>query len=146
MSDLLMLYGMMLYQEYAITLTGGMDKLATLCQNKNILLPTWAPPCCLFPFLTNHPITTKTIKSITSFPAVLGIIKVAIIILHLVFAMTETRLENIEDKFSIISVPVRLTTIYCFTMFNIIMEDIMAGNKTRLIGTFLLIQYVLFDS
>ena len=31
-------------------------------------------------------------------------------------------------------------------MFNIIMEDIMAGNKTRLLGTFLLIEYVLFDS
>ena len=144
--DLVLVHGMMVYQDYAITTSGGVDNIATLCQKRNMLLPTWAPPCCLLPFLTNHSITTKTIKSITSFPAVLGSLKLTIIIFYMICFLTSMSLDSVENILSIISVPITITTIYCFTMFNIIMEDIMAGNKTRLLGTFLLIKYVLFDS
>ena len=144
--DLVLVYGMMVYQDYAIKPSGGVDNIATLCQKRNILLPTWAPPCCLLPFLTNHSITTKTVKSITSFPAVLGSLKLTTIIIYIICFLTNCKLDSLENIVSIISVPVTITSIYCFTMFNIIMEDIMAGNKTRLLGTFLLIEYVLFDS
>merc|ERR1712013_724562 len=144
--ELVMLYGMMLYQKFIITHAGGLNNLSSLCQTRNMILPTWAPPCCLFPFLVNKPITTKTIKSIIMFPAILSSIKIASISIQIFHSLSNIRLESIEFIFSIISIPLTITTIYCFTMLNIIMEDIMAGNKTRLLGTFLLIQYVLFDS
>jgi hypothetical protein len=144
--DLVLVYGMMVYQDYAITTSGGVDNIATLCQKRNILLPTWAPPCCLLPFLTNHSITTMTIKSITGFNAVLGSLKLTLIIFYIIYFLTICKLASIENILGIISVPITIISIYCFTMFNIIMEDIMAGKNTRLLGTFLLIEYVLFDS
>ena len=144
--ELVMLYGMMLYQRFIITHAGGLNNLSSLCQTRNMILPTWAPPCCLFPFLVNKPITTKVIKSIIMFPAILSSIKIASISIQIFHSLSNIRLESIEFILHIISIPLTITTIYCFTMLNIIMEDIMAGNKTRLLGTFLLIQYVLFDS
>jgi len=144
--DLVMLYGMMHYQHYTISISGGMEMMATSCQKKNILLPTWAPPCCLIPFFPGPSVTTKTLKIITSFPVVLGTVKLASVFLHVMYGLTVYTPDGIGNILSIISVPVTITTMYCFTMFNIIMEEIMEGNKTRLLGILLLVEYVLFDS
>ena len=91
--DLVLVYGMMVYQDYAITTSGGVDNITTLCQKRNILLPTWAPPCCLLPFINNHYITTKIIKSITSFPAVLDSLKLTIIIFYMISILTNMRMD-----------------------------------------------------
>ena len=51
-------------------------------------------------------------------------------------------LDNIHN---ILGIPVGLVTIYFYTMFNFVMNKVMAGNSKRFIGVILLLEFILFD-
>ena len=51
-------------------------------------------------------------------------------------------LDNIHNM---LGIPVGLVTIYFYTMFNFVMNKVMAGNSKRFIGVILLLEFILFD-
>ena len=52
---------------------------------------------------------------------------------------------SLDNLHNVIGIPVGLITIYFYTMFNFVMNNVMAGNSKRFIGVILLVEFILFD-
>ena len=143
----MLVYGILLYQKLVIFISDGVNGVVSTCQKKKITLPTWAPPCCLFPFLPTVEVTARNLSFITTVPMFLLSIKIFNMIIQIIGGVsTDLSFESFEGIITTISLLLTIFTIYNFTMFNIIIENVLEGDKRRFLGVLLLVEYILFDS
>ena len=56
-----------------------------------------------------------------------------------------TNFLALDNLHNILSFPIGLLAIYAYTMFNVLMNEVLEGNSKRFLGIVLLLQFVLFD-
>ena len=82
-------------------------------------------------------------------PILLLIMKITILAIDLIFLIIGFKPSGdfiaYDNLHNIISFPVGLLAIYCYTMFNFMMNDCLEGNSKRFLGIILLIEFILFD-
>ena len=82
-------------------------------------------------------------------PILLLIMKITILAIDLIFLILGFKPSGdfiaYDNLHNIISFPVGLLAIYCYTMFNFMMNDCLEGKSKRFLGIILLIEFILFD-
>ena len=113
------------------------------------MLPIGSPPfICLLP-CRKPAVTSANLNMMVFAPVLLLIVKIAILVIDLVFLMISYKPSGnfiaYDNLHNIIAFPVGLLAIYCYTMFNFIMNDCLEGNNKKFLGIILLLEFILFD-
>ena len=147
--EIVICFGLVTFMRLCVLICGGKKNVVSLCEKGGVRLPVGSPPLvCLLP-CTKPEISLTNLRAVMAAPLLLLGVKIAMLTVDLVFLITGytpsgdfIALDNIHN---IISFPVGLLGIYSYTMFNVVMNDVLAGNSRRYVGVILLVEFILFD-
>merc|ERR1712106_332689 len=141
--------GLVKFTQLSILLCGGQENIVSFCRKRKIMLPIGSPPfICLLP-CRKPGVSRSNLNLMVFAPFLLLIVKILILCIELVFLLIGYTPSGdfiaYDNLHNIIAFPVGLFTIYCYTMFNFIMNDCLEGNNKRFLGIVLLLEFILFD-
>lgn len=147
--EIVICFGLVMFIQLSILLCGGRENIISFCRKKKIMLPIGSPPfICLLP-CKKPGVTSAKLNMMVFAPVLLLIVKIAILTIDLVFLMISYKPSGsfiaYDNLHNIIAFPVGLLAIYCYTMFNFIMNDCLEGNNKKFLGIILLLEFILFD-
>jgi len=147
--EIIICIGLVKFIQLSVLLCGGHDNLVNLCRKRNTKLPIGSPPfVCLLPF-RKPKVSRMNLNLMIFAPALLLVVKIIILVIDLIFLcigyIPSGDFIAYDNLHHIIAFPVGLFAIYCYTMFNFIMNDCLEGNNKRFLGIILLLEFILFD-
>ena len=147
--EIIICIGLVKFIQLSVLLCGGHDNLVNLCRKRNTKLPIGSPPfVCLLPF-RKPKVSRMNLNLMIFAPALLLAVKIIILVIDLIFLcigyIPSGDFIAYDNLHHIIAFPVGLFAIYCYTMFNFIMNDCLEGNNKRFLGIILLLEFILFD-
>jgi len=147
--EIIICVGLVKFIQLSILLCGGHDNLVSLCRKRNTKLPIGSPPfICLLP-CRKPKVSRMNLNLMIFAPALLLVVKIIILVIDLFFLcigyIPSGNFIAYDNLHHIIAFPVGLFAIYCYTMFNFIMNDCLEGNNKRFLGIILLLEFILFD-
>eukprot|EP00092_Neocalanus_flemingeri_P074780 GFUD01092537.1.p1 GENE.GFUD01092537.1~~GFUD01092537.1.p1 ORF type:complete len:334 (+),score=76.03 GFUD01092537.1:119-1120(+) len=147
--EIVICLGLVKFIQLSIIICGGPENIVSFCKKRKIKLPIGSPPfVCFLP--CRKPEVTRTKLNILVFaPILLLVVKICMLAIDLIFLSIGYHPSGdfiaYDNLHNILSFPVGLIAIYCYTMFNFIMNDCMEGNSKRFLGIILLVEFILFD-
>jgi len=147
--EIIICIGLVKIIQLSVLLCGGHDNLVNICRKRNTKLPIGSPPfVCLLPF-RKPKVSRMNLNLMIFAPALLLAVKIIILVIDLIFLcigyIPSGDFIAYDNLHHIIAFPVGLFAIYCYTMFNFIMNDCLEGNSKRFLGIILLLEFILFD-
>jgi len=147
--EIIICIGLVKIIQLSVLLCGGHDNLVNICRKRNTKLPIGSPPfVCLLPF-RKPKVSRMNLNLMIFAPALLLVVKIIILVIDLIFLcigyIPSGDFIAYDNLHHIIAFPVGLFAIYCYTMFNFIMNDCLEGNSKRFLGIILLLEFILFD-
>jgi len=141
--------GLVKFTQLSILLCGGQENIVSFCRKRKIMLPIGSPPfICLLP-CRKPGVSRLNLNLMVFAPFLLLIVKIVILCIELAFLLIGYQPSGdfiaYDNLHNIIAFPVGLFAIYCYTMFNFIMNDCLEGNNKRFLGIVLLLEFILFD-
>ena len=147
--EIVISFGLVKFIQLSIILCGGSENIVSFCRKRKILLPIGSPPFVCFLACRKPEVTRAKFDLMVFAPILLLIMKITILAIDLIFLIVGFKPSGdfiaYDNLHNIISFPVGLLAIYCYTMFNFMMNDCLEGNSKRFLGIILLIEFILFD-
>merc|ERR1711892_1297359 len=136
--------GLVKFTQLSILLCGGQENIVSFCRKRKIMLPIGSPPfICLLP-CRKPGVSRLNLNLMVFAPFLLLIVKIVILCIELAFLLIGYQPSGdfiaYDNLHNIIAFPVGLFAIYCYTMFNFIMNDCLEGNNRRFLGVVLLLK------
>lgn len=147
--EIVLSFGLVKFLQFSSTLCGGKDNLVLYCADRDLLLPIGSPPfVCLLP-CTKPSVTKYKLSLVMWGPSILFGLKVGILavdLLHLFIGYTPSGyFLDVDNIGNILNIPAGLGAIYCFNIYVSIINECLVDNTKRLLGTVILVEYILFD-
>lgn len=147
--EVVICFGLVKFIQLSIIMCGGSDNIVSFCRKRKIMLPIGSPPFICFLPCRKPGVTRAKFNLMVFAPILLLIVKIAILSIDLIFLIVGYKPSGdfiaYDNLHNIIAFPVGLIAIYCYTMFNFIMNDCLEGNNKRFLGIVLLLEFILFD-
>ena len=139
----------MKYLKFTLDLCSGKNAITKYCKEKEIPLQIGAPPfVCLQP-CSNVQLTKKRLSVVLWGPRFLLSIKCLIFtvdVVHLLVGYTPSGFYlDVDNIHNILNIPAGLLGIYCFNIYMGILNECLSGNSKRVLGSILLVEFILFD-
>ena len=113
-------------------------------------LAVGSPPFICFLPCNNQRVTKSRLSLVMWGPSILLGVKVVILavdLVQLLIGYTPTGYYlDVDNIHNILSIPAGLFGIYCFNIYVSITNECLQGNTKRLLGTIILVEFVLFDT
>jgi len=147
--EIVISFGLVQFTQLCVALCEGRSTIISYCDKNNVRLPIGSPPfVCLLP-LTQPAISQINFNLMVLAPKLLLVYKLLILCVEMTFLVLGHQPSgdflSLDNLHNVIGIPVGLITIYFYTMFNFVMNNVMAGNSKRFIGVILLVEFILFD-
>jgi len=147
--EIVISFGLVQFTELCVKLCDGPATVITFCDKNNVRLPIGSPPfVCLLP-LRQPAISQINFNLMVAAPKLLLLFKSLILCVEITYLVVGYQpsgdFVSLDNIHNVIGIPVGLITIYFYTMFNFVMNNVMAGNSKRFIGVILLVEFILFD-
>jgi len=147
--EIVISFGLVQFTGLCVKICDGRATIISFCDKNNVKLPIGSPPfVCLLP-LTQPAINPVNFSLMVLAPKLLLLYKSLILCVEIVYFATGYQpsgdFVSLDNLHNVIGIPVGLITIYFYTMFNFVMNNVMAGNSKRFIGVILLVEFILFD-
>jgi len=148
--DVVVSVGMIQFIRFTTLLARGTDNMVQECEYKKLKLTMGAPPfVCLLPI---RPTVTNRGLNLVS-----GVVYFLVLVRIVVFGVEIcqfTTLENpyhrgflsLENLHNVISMPVGLGGVYCYTIYLILVQELLHDEVQRNMGPVLLLLFVLNDA
>lgn len=147
--EIVLSFGLVKFIYLCMILCGGHSAITSFCQDRKIGLPIGAPPLVCLLLLQKPKVTRTSLTLVSLMTKMLLGYKFLILIVDLVFLISGYKQSGnflaLDNLHNILSFPVGLLAIYCYTIFNFLMNDCLAGNNKRVVGIILLLEFILFD-
>ena len=103
---------------------------------------------CLLP-CNNQRVTKNRLSLVMWGPSILLGVKIAILAVDLIHLLIGYKLSgyylDVDNIHKILNIPAGLIAIYFLNIYISIINECLQGNTKRLLGTILLVEYILFD-
>jgi len=147
--EIVISFGLVQFTGLCVKLCDGPGTVITFCDKNNVRLPIGSPPfVCLLP-LRQPAISQINFNLMVLAPKLLLLFKLLILCVEISYLVLGYQpsgdFVSLDNLHNVIGIPVGLITIYFYTMFNFVMNNVMAGNSKRFIGVILLVEFILFD-
>ena len=147
--EIVISFGLVQFTRLCVKLCDGRSTIIAYCDKNNVRLPIGSPPfVCLLP-LRQPAISQINFNLMVAAPKVLLLFKSLILCVEIAYLVVGYQpsgdFVSLDNLHNVIGIPVGLITIYFYTMFNFVMNNVMAGNSKRFIGVILLVEFILFD-
>ena len=147
--EIVISFGLVQFTTLCVKICEGRGTIITYCDKNNVKLPIGSPPfVCLLP-LSQPVINAFNFNLMVLAPKLLCLYKTLILCVEIIYVILGYQPSgdfiSLDNLHNIIGIPVGLITIYFYTMFNFVMNNVMAGNSKRFIGVILLVEFILFD-
>jgi len=147
--EIVISFGLVQFTQLCVGLCDGRSTIIAFCDKNNVRLPIGSPPfVCLLP-LTQPAISQINFSLMVLAPKLLFLYKSLILCVEIIYLVVGYQpsgdFVSLDNLHNVIGIPVGLITIYFYTMFNFVMNNVMAGNSKRFIGVILLVEFILFD-
>jgi len=147
--EIVISFGLVQFTQLCVKLCDGRNTIIAFCDKNNVRLPIGSPPfVCLLP-LTQPAISQINFNLMVLAPKLLFLYKSLILCVEIIYLLVGYQpsgdFVSLDNLHNVIGIPVGLITIYFYTMFNFVMNNVMAGNSKRFIGVILLVEFILFD-
>lgn len=147
--EIVISFGLVQFTGLCVRICEGRSTIISFCDKNSVKLPIGSPPfVCLLP-LSQPPINSVNFNLMVLAPKLLLLYKSLVLGVEIVYLVTGYQpsgdFVSLDNLHNVIGIPVGLITIYFYTMFNFVMNNVMAGNSKRFIGVILLVEFILFD-
>jgi len=147
--EIVISFGLVQFTQLCVALCDGRSTIISYCDKNNVRLPIGSPPfVCLLP-LSQPAISQINFNLMVLAPRLLFVFKLLILCVEITYLVVGHQPSgdflSLDNLHNVIGIPVGLITIYFYTMFNFVMNNVMAGNSKRGIGVILLVEFILFD-
>jgi len=147
--EIVISFGLVQFTSLCVKICEGRATIITYCDKNNVKLPIGSPPfVCLLP-LSQPAINAFNFNLMVLAPKCLCLYKTLILCVEISYLAVGYQpsgdFVSLDNLHNVIGIPVGLVTIYFYTMFNFVMNNVMAGNSKRFIGVILLVEFILFD-
>jgi len=147
--EIVISFGLVQFTSLCVKICEGRGNIITFCDKNNVKLPIGSPPfVCLLP-LRQPAINAFNFNLMVLAPKLLCLYKTLILCVEITYLALGYQpsgdFVSLDNLHNVIGIPVGLVTIYFYTMFNFVMNNVMAGNSKRFIGVILLVEFILFD-
>lgn len=147
--EIVISFGLVQFTQLCVKLCDGPGTIITFCDKNDVRLPIGSPPfVCLLP-LSPPAISQINFNLMVLAPKLLFVYKSLILCVEIIYLVLGYQpsgdFVSLDNLHNVIGIPVGLITIYFYTMFNFVMNNVMAGNSKRFIGVILLVEFILFD-
>jgi len=147
--EIVISFGLVQFTSLCVKICDGRGTIISFCDKNNVRLPIGSPPfVCLLP-LAQPAINPVNFNLMVLAPKLLLLYKLLILGVEIIYLATGYQpsgdFVSLDNLHNVIGIPVGLITIYFYTMFNFVMNNVMAGNSKRFIGVILLVEFILFD-
>lgn len=147
--EIVISFGLVQFTSLCVKICEGRATIITYCDKNNVKLPIGSPPfVCLLP-LSQPAINAFNFNLMVLAPKLLCLYKTLILCVEISYLAVGYQpsgdFVSLDNLHNVIGIPVGLVTIYFYTMFNFVMNNVMAGNSKRFIGVILLVEFILFD-
>ena len=147
--EIVISFGLVQFTSLCVKICEGRGTIISFCDKNNVRLPIGSPPfVCLLP-LAQPAINPVNFNLMVLAPKLLLLYKLLILGVEIIYLATGYQpsgdFVSLDNLHNVIGIPVGLITIYFYTMFNFVMNNVMAGNSKRFIGVILLVEFILFD-
>jgi len=147
--EIVISFGLVQFTGLCVRICEGRSTVISFCDKNSVKLPIGSPPfVCLLP-LSQPPINSVNFNLMVLAPKLLLLYKSIVLGVEIVYLVTGYQpsgdFVSLDNLHNVIGIPVGLITIYFYTMFNFVMNNVMAGNSKRFIGVILLVEFILFD-
>ena len=142
--EIVLCTGLVKFLQFSLAQCGGKDVVTFYCTERDSPLAVGSPPfICLLPCNKNRLSLFMWGQSI-----LLGV-KIAILAVELIHLLIGYKLSgyylDVDNIHKILNIPAGLIAIYFLIIYISIINESLQGNTKRLLGTILLVEYILFD-
>lgn len=147
--EIVLCLGLVKFCHFCRLVCGGDEAIVTFCREHKVLLPIGSPPLVCFLPCRKPQLTRARFALVAFMPHVLLAYKLLIltvdVLLLIIGHKNSGNFLALDNLHNVVAFPVGLIGIYCYTMFNFLMNDCLEGNSKRFLGIVLLLQFILFD-
>jgi hypothetical protein len=137
------------FLQFSLAQCGGKDEVTFYCTDRDLPLAVGSPPfICLLP-CNNQRVTKNRLSLVMWGPSILVGVKISILAVDLIHLLIGYKPSgyylDVDNIYNILSIPAGLFAIYFLNIYISIINECIQGNTKRLLGTILLVEYILFD-